>query len=130
MRRWFRRYVDLRSRGAAERILLTLNDRGYPPQVTADLVFTAATDFYFTGDGHALDFANKMFEALDYVDWVGANEILRPIVVDLVGRTRHEETSRWADSVPVLTDVFSRLDAIWEDNRGPAPNSTYLPARR
>ena len=123
MRRWFRRYIDLRSRGAAERILLTLNDRGYAPKVTADLVFTAATDFYFTGDGHALDFANKMFEALDYVEWQGAHEILRPIVVDLVTRTRHEETSRWADSVPVLTDVFGRLDEIWEANQA---NSSEL----
>ena len=78
----------------------------------ADFVFTAATDYYFTGDGHALDFANKMFESLDYVEWKGANEIIRPIVVDLVGRTRHEETSRLADAVPVLEDVFTRLDAI------------------
>ncbi|MDP6775405.1 MAG: Rieske (2Fe-2S) protein [Candidatus Latescibacteria bacterium] len=117
-KRWFRRYVEQRNTGAAERILVTLHDRECTREQIADVVFAAATDYYFTGDGHALDFANKMFEALDYVDWVGANEILRPIVVDLVGRTRHEETSRWADSVPVLTDVFSRLDAIWEDNQG------------
>ncbi len=117
MRRWFRRYIDQRDRGPAERILLTLHDRGYPAEVLADLVFTTATDFYFTGDGHALDFANKMFEALDYVEWEGAHEILRPIVVDLVGRTRHEETSRWSDSVPVLEEIFTRLDDIWKENR-------------
>ena len=117
LKRWFRRYVDLRQTGAAERILITLNDRGYPPEVVADFVFSAATDFYFTGDGHALDFANKMFEALDYVDWKGAHEILRPIIVDLITRTRHEETSRWMDVVPVLEDVFTRLDEIWEANQ-------------
>ena len=117
LKRWFRRYIDLRDRGAAERILITLHDRGHPTSVIADLVLTAATDFYFTGDGHALDSANKMFEALDYVEWKGAHEIIRPIVVDLVGRTRHEETSRWADAVPVLEDVFTRLDSIWEANQ-------------
>lgn len=117
LKRWFRRAVDQRDRGTAERILITLHDRQYPREVIADFVFTAATDYYFTGDGHALDFANKMFEALDYVEWVGAHEILRPIIVDLVGRTRHEETSRWADSVPVLEDIFSRLDEIWEENQ-------------
>jgi hypothetical protein len=58
-----------------------------------------------------------MFEALDYVKWDGAHEILRPIVVDLVSRTRHEETSRWADSVPILEPVFERLDSIWKDNQ-------------
>ncbi len=117
LKRWFRYFIDKRDRGAAERILLTLNDRGYGKSVIADFVFTAATDFYFTGDGHALDFANKMFEALDYVEWEGAHEILRPIVVDLVSRTRHEETSRWADSVPVLEPIFDRLDKIWQENQ-------------
>lgn len=117
LKRWFRRYVDLRNGGTSERILLTLLDRQVSKETLADFVFTTATDFYFTGDGHALDFANKMFEALDYVEWQGANEILRPIVVDLVGRTRHEETSRWADSVPVLEDIFTRLDDIWEENQ-------------
>jgi nitrite reductase/ring-hydroxylating ferredoxin subunit len=117
LKRWFRRYVDLRDRGAAERILLTLHDRGEPVGVLADFVFSAATDYYFTGDGHALDFANKMFEALDYIDWQGAHEILRPIVVDLVSRTRHEETSRWQDSVPILEEVFGRIDEIWDANQ-------------
>jgi nitrite reductase/ring-hydroxylating ferredoxin subunit len=117
LKRWFRRAVDQRDVGAAERILLTLHDRGHQPSVLADFVFAAATDFYFTGDGHALDFANKMFEGLDYVCWRGAHEILRPIIVDLTGRTRHEETSRWQDSVPVLEGVFTRLDTIWADNQ-------------
>ncbi len=117
LKRWFRYFVDKRHSGAAERILLTLKDRGYSKSVIADFVFTAATDFYFTGDGHALDFGNKMFEALDYVDWDGAHEILRPIVVDLIGRTRHEETSRWADAVPVLEPIFTRLNDIWKQNQ-------------
>jgi nitrite reductase/ring-hydroxylating ferredoxin subunit len=116
-KRWFRRLVDQRNSNAAQRILMTLNERGYSKEEIADLIFTTATDFYFTGDGHALDFANKMFEALDYVDWKGANEIIRPIVVDLVTRVRHEETARWADSVPGLEDIFTRLDGIWEANQ-------------
>ena len=117
LKRWFRYFVDKRHAGAAERILLTLNDRDYDKSVLADFIYTAATDYYFTGDGHALDFANKMFEALDYVKWEGSHEILRPIVVDLVSRTRHEETSRWADAVPILEPVFERLDSMWEDNQ-------------
>ena len=117
LRRWFRRYIDLRDRGAAERILLTLHDRGESVSVLSDFVFTAATDFYFTGDGHALDFANKMFEGLDYVGWEGAHEILRPIVVDLVTRTRHEETSRWQDAVPILEPVLERIEEIWTANQ-------------
>ncbi|MDA0747972.1 MAG: Rieske (2Fe-2S) protein, partial [bacterium] len=117
LKRWFRRLVDQRNANAAQRILMTLNERNYPKQTLADVVFTTATDFYFTGDGHALDFANKMFEGLDFIQWEGANEILRPIVIDLVSRVRHEETSRWADSVPTLEDTFTRLDDIWQANQ-------------
>ena len=116
-KRWFRRLVEQRNSNAAQRILITLNDRGFPKAAIADAVFTAATDYYFTGDGHALDFANKLFEALDYVDWQGASEILRPIVIDLITRTRHEETARWQDSVPILEDIFMRLDDIWQENQ-------------
>ncbi len=117
LKRWFRYFIDKRHNGAAERILLTLNDRGHPKSTIADFVFTAATDYYFTGDGHALDFANKMFESLDHVEWEGAHEMIRPIIIDLTGRTRHEETSRWADAVPVLEPIFSRLNDIWQDNQ-------------
>ncbi len=117
LKRWFRRFVEQRDTSGAERILMTLCDRGHSKETIADFIFTTATDYYFTGDGHALDFGNKTLEALDFIDWEGAVEILRPIVVDLVSRTRHEETSLWADTVPVLEDVFSRLDEIWEENQ-------------
>ena len=45
LKRWFRYFVNKRHRGAAERILLTLNDRGYDKSVLADFIFTAATDY-------------------------------------------------------------------------------------
>ena len=67
-----------------------------------------------------------MFEALDYIEWEGAHEILRPIVVDLVSRTRHEETSRWADAVPVLRPVFKRLESMWEDNQANEAKARYF----
>lgn len=117
LKRWFRRFIVQRDTAAAERILMTLHDRGFGKEVIGDFIFTAATDSYFTGDGHALDFANKTIEALDFIQWKDALEILRPIAVDLVSRDRHEETAQWADSVPLLENVFSRLDEIWKDNQ-------------
>lgn len=117
LKRWFRRFVDQRDVTGAERILMTLYDRGLPKSVIADFIFTTATDSYFKGDGHALDFGNKTLEALDFVDWEGAVEILRPSVIDLIVRDRHEETALWSESVPLLEDVFSRLDEVWTDNQ-------------
>lgn len=117
LKRWFRKFIQQRDTDAAERILMTLHDRGFDKKVIGDFLFTAATDSYFTGDGHALDFANKTIEALDFIEWKDALEILRPIAVDLVSRERHEETDEWAEAVPVLEDVFSRLDEIWKENQ-------------
>jgi len=120
LKRWFRRFVEHRNATGAERILMTLYDRGHPREVIADFIFTAATDFYYTGRGHALDFGNKTLEALDAVGWDDAFDILRPIAVDLVSRVRHEEDPQWEDSVPVLEDVFTRLDIIWQENQNNA----------
>lgn len=117
LKRWFRRFVDQRDVTGAERILMTLADRGLPKSVIADFIFTTSTDSYFKGDGHALDFGNKTLEALDFIDWEGAVEVLRPIVIDLIVRDRHEETALWAESVPLLEDVFARLDEVWTDNQ-------------
>lgn len=116
LKRWFRRFIEQRNLTGAERVLLTLHDRGHGKEVLADFIFTAATDYYYTGKGHALDFGNKTLEALDYVEDVEAGHILRPIVVDLATRIRHEEDAQWAEAVPVLEDVFSRIDEIWSDN--------------
>ena len=44
LKRWFRYFIDKRHDGAAERILLTLNDRGHSKSTIADFIFTAATD--------------------------------------------------------------------------------------
>lgn len=118
LKRWFRRFIAQRGNTAGpERILMTLADRGCDRKVIADFMFTTATDFYFTGDGHALDFANKALEALDFIEWKDATEVLRPIVIDLISRQRHEETDQWAESVPVLEDTFKRLDSIWTANQ-------------
>jgi len=117
LKRWFRKFILQRDTDAAERILMTLHDRGFGKEVIGDFIFTTATDFYFTGDGHTLDFANKTLEALDFIEWKDALEILRPIVIDLAWRDRREESAQWAESVPVLEAVFSRLDEIWKENQ-------------
>ena len=122
LKRWFRRFVAQRNTTGAERVLLTLHDRGYGRDVLADFIFTAATDSYYTGKGHALDFGNKTLEALDYVDHDDAGHILRPIVIDLATRIRHEEDAQWADAAPILEDIFARIEDIAEDNRRNSDN--------
>ena len=117
LKRWFRRFIEQRNLTGAERVLLTLHGRGHGREVLGDFIFTAATDYYYTGKGHALDFGNKTLEALDYVEDADAGHLLRPIVVDLATRIRHEEDAQWSEAVPVLEEIFGHIDAIWDDNQ-------------
>src|SRR5690606_9774436 len=61
---WYRRFVETRSRDAAERALASLVATGDLATVE-EAMFAAVTDHVFIDEGHALDFTNKAFELLD-----------------------------------------------------------------
>jgi hypothetical protein len=53
---------------------------GATSQGLAAATLTAVTDRYFADTGHALDFLNKAFEAVDLVGWHRADAVLPSIV--------------------------------------------------
>jgi nitrite reductase/ring-hydroxylating ferredoxin subunit len=117
---WFRRFVDLRSANAAERVIRTAADLGFEPSVLAGIVGAAATDHLYMAGGHSLDFANKSFELLDHVGWERAGEVLPTLVPDgvLVGAARMEESASWrmpADLAAMLFAVRAKLDRLIDD---------------
>jgi len=93
--RWLRHWTQVRHRDGAERTLLTAIDGGASPSELAALLLTAATDRVFADGGHALDFINKAFEALDIVGWQQAAAILPAIVPQLVAARSGEEQNAW-----------------------------------
>ena len=122
---WFRRFVDLRSASAAERVVRTAAHLGFDPKVLAGMVGAACTDHLYLAGGHTLDFANKSFEMLDHVGWEEAGEILPALVPDgvLVNAARMEESASWrmpADLAAMLFSVHERLDHLIE--RGASRN--------
>lgn len=65
LKRWFRRFVEVRDYEGAERCIVSALDAGAGPGEMADLLFSAATDHRYLTVGHVADFTNKALEALD-----------------------------------------------------------------
>ena len=116
---WFRRFVDLRSANAAERVIRTAAYLGFDQTVLADIVGAACTDHLYLGGGHSLDFANKSFELLDHIGWDESGEVLPALVPDgiLVNAARMEESASWrmpADLAAMLFAVHDQLEDLVE----------------
>src|SRR5215475_1939375 len=67
LKRWLRRWTNVRHREAAERTLLTAIASGFSPAVLAEALLGAETERGFADTGHSLDFINKAFECLDLI---------------------------------------------------------------
>lgn len=117
---WFRQFIELRDSEAAERCLVTAVRVGAERQQIADMLFVAATDHRYIDVGHTLDFINKALEALDAVNWQGAEQILASLVSGLANATRMEESNSWrypVDLVAILHSAFEQLPEALEVGR-------------
>ena len=108
-RDWFRRFSDLRSANAAERVIRTAAHLGFEPAVLSEIVASACTDHLYMGGGHLLDFANKANELLDHGGWSQAAEILPSLVRNgiLVSAVRMEENASWRMPVDLAQMLFA-----------------------
>jgi nitrite reductase/ring-hydroxylating ferredoxin subunit len=120
LKQWFRDFLEVRHRDAAERILRTAVRCQLPMPVIADMLFTAATDHVYLNGGHSLDFVNKAFELLDLIGWQNAERILPSLVPELANARRSEETSDWRhpiDLVEMLSAATAELPGLIEQGR-------------
>ncbi|MCH7760151.1 Rieske (2Fe-2S) protein [candidate division TA06 bacterium] len=128
LKRWFRRFIEVRDPEGAERCLLTSLTNGANSQDVSDMLLAAATDHFFLNGGHTLDFINKGFELLDHIGWEHAKTILPSLVGQLASAERAEETSSWrnpVDLVEILEKVFDRLpETIAERSETPQADSS------
>jgi nitrite reductase/ring-hydroxylating ferredoxin subunit len=100
--RWFRHWVRVRHRTGAERTLRTAIAAGATPQWLAATTLIAVTDRYFADGGHALDFLNKAFEAVDLLGWQHASLVLPSIVPVLTASLGREEMDSWRHPVDLV----------------------------
>jgi nitrite reductase/ring-hydroxylating ferredoxin subunit len=120
LRRWFRRFVEVRDAEGAERCLVSAIAAGADDMQMADMLFAAATDHHYIQSGHVLDFTNKALEALDVAGWDHAAPILTSLARSYAVAERMEEVNAWRnpqDLVLMLEEAFERLPDAVEEGR-------------
>lgn len=121
LKRWLRRWVAVRHREAAERIVLTAIAAGASSAELADLLFTAETDRAYSDGGHSLDFINKAFECLDLIGWEHAAEVLPSVVGQMTQARGAEESTAWRqplDLIALCRDAALELPDLFAAGRG------------
>ncbi|UPK40294.1 Rieske (2Fe-2S) protein [Bradyrhizobium sp. 186] len=121
LKRWLRRWTNVRHREAAERTLLTAIAAGFSPAELADALFAAETERAFADTGHSLDFINKAFECLDLIGWQHAAALLPTVVGQMVAARGAEESTAWRqpiDLVVLCEESTSELADLFAARRG------------
>ncbi|MCS6849175.1 MAG: Rieske (2Fe-2S) protein [Anaerolineae bacterium] len=121
LKRWFRRFIEVRDAEGAERCIASAVRAGAAPQQLADMLFAAATDHRYIDVGHPLDFTNKALEALDVVGWTPANAelVLTSLVNGYANAERMEESNAWRnpiDLVEMLERAFEQLEDLHHED--------------
>jgi hypothetical protein len=120
LKRWLRRWTNVRHREAAERTLLTAIAADLSPAVLADALLAADTERAFADTGHSLDFINKAFECLDLIGWEHAAAVLPTVVGQLVAARGAEESTAWRqpiDLVALCEEAASQLPELLAASR-------------
>ncbi|GBD17058.1 Naphthalene 1,2-dioxygenase/salicylate 5-hydroxylase systems, ferredoxin component [bacterium HR26] len=130
LKRWFRRFIEVRDAEGAERCVVSAVHSGAERRQLADMLFAAITDHRYVSTGHPLDFTNKALEALDAVGWDLAEPVLASLVPGYADGDRMEESNQWrhpVDLVAILDEAFAALPAAI--SAGHARRSTWQGAR-
>lgn len=121
LKRWLRRWTNVRHREAAERTLLTAIAADASPSMLAEALLAAGTDRPFADGGHSLDFINKAFECLDLIGWEHAAVVLPTIVGQMVAARGAEESTAWRQPVDLIVlceEAASELPELLASGRG------------
>jgi nitrite reductase/ring-hydroxylating ferredoxin subunit len=114
IKRWFRRFVEVRDTEGAERCIVSAVRTGAAPREVADMMFAAATDHRYLDGGHTLDFTNKAFEALDHAGWDLAETVLASLARGYATGDRMEESNSWRNPVDLVAILETAFEAIPE----------------
>jgi nitrite reductase/ring-hydroxylating ferredoxin subunit len=117
LKRWFRRFVEVRDAEGAERCIVSAVRAGAGPRQMADMLFSAVTDHRYIQIGHVADFTNKALEALDTAGWELAEPVLASLATAYANAGRMEESNEWrnpVDLVAILARAFESLPAALE----------------
>ena len=122
LKRWLREFTAVRDEEGAERVVVSAVRASASAEELADMLFTAATDYRYIQIGHALDFINKAFEALDLAGWEPqlAEAVLSSVMRGVAQGSRQEENNAWrrpVDLVTILEEAFPQIAGAIEQGR-------------
>jgi nitrite reductase/ring-hydroxylating ferredoxin subunit len=114
LKRWFRRFVEVRDGEGAERCIVTAVRAGASDKQLAEMLFAAATDHRYIQIGHVADFTNKALEALDLTSWEPARAefVLSSLANGYVDATRQEESNAWRNPIDLVEILEHAFDAL------------------
>lgn len=120
LKRWFRRFVEVRDAEGAERCIVSAVRAGAKQPAIADMLFAAVTDHRYVQIGHPLDFTNKALQALDIAGWdeQRAEAVLASLTSGYANASRMEESNAWRnpiDLIRILEGAFDQLPALQAD---------------
>ena len=76
------------------------------------MLFAAVTDHRYLSIGHALDFTNKAFEALDHGGWDLAEPVLASLARGYAQGDRMEESNTWRNPVDLVAIIDRAFESI------------------
>ena len=117
LKRWFRRFVEVRDDEGAERCIVSAIRAGASHEQISDMLFAAATDHRYIQIGHVIDFTNKALEALDIAGWEYAERVLASLAFGYATADRMEESNAWrnpVDLIHILELAFDLLPEVIE----------------
>ena len=113
--KWYRDCIEVRDTQGAERVLLTALQNGMDEKRLSAMMGSAATDHFYMNGGHTLDFHNKAFESLKYVEKKHHHYVLTSLVSMFGGASRSEELHSWKSPVNLvepLKEIFEELSQL------------------
>jgi nitrite reductase/ring-hydroxylating ferredoxin subunit len=120
LKRWFRRFIEVRDAEGAERCIVSALETGADSRQMAEMLFSAVTYHRYIASGHPLDFTNKALEALDLAGWDYAGATLTSLAEGYASAARMEESNAWRnpiDLVVLLENAFELLPGVLEKGR-------------
>lgn len=123
LKRWFRRFIEVRDAEGAERCIVSAVRAGASGPELADILFAAVTDHRYISVGHPADFTNKALEALDAIGWgrEATEATLSSLARGYAEANRMEESNAWrnpVDLIALLDAAFADLPAALADGEG------------
>lgn len=124
---WYRQCIEVRDTQGAERVVATAIKTGMSMEDLSAMLMTAVTDHFYMSGGHALDFHNKAFEALEHAGEDLTELVLTSLTPMMSSAGRSEELNSWRAPLNLVSPLMEAFEIL--ANNQPADQQTEIDAQ-